>query len=361
MKIKIDYKRDKTHKSKEKTLCRLFSGKSEVYIFGLTRYSRLIHKLLTNYKISFKGFIDDFTNNRKFLNKPVFKSYEVAPASIVISGVIEGRPKTVFNVLNKIGVVNFLDYFDLNYIFPQELYIPYNNNNTKILNNLHKLEKIYNVLGDVSSKEIFLDILDFKLNFNYWEKNFNYSPEKQYFEQFLNMNNIIHFVDAGGYNGDTTLTAIKKLKRLKKVYFIEPNINELRNAETKLCSLKIPEIVFLNLAVSDFNGIGYFTDENGNANRLCQSGKKVIVRKLDDIIDTTIDYLKLDIEGEEYRALLGAKKLLVKYRPQVAVAVYHDITHLWKIPNFIEGLRLGYRVFIRHYTEGICETIMYFV
>ena len=71
--------------------------------------------------------------------------------------------------------------------------------------------------------------------------------------------------------------------------------------------------------------------------------------------------IKMDIEGMEPLALAGATGLIRQYHPQLAVCVYHDISHLWEIPLQIKSLYDGYRIYIRNYQFMGLETVVYAV
>ena len=45
-----------------------------------------------------------------------------------------------------------------------------------------------------------------------------------------------------------------------------------------------------------------------------------------------LNILKMDIEGAEYSALLGAAELLRKHKPKLAISVYHNDEDLIRIP-----------------------------
>jgi FkbM family methyltransferase len=86
---------------------------------------------------------------------------------------------------------------------------------------------------------------------------------------------------------------------------------------------------------------------------------------LDDLVADRhlgrVDFLKLDIEGAEPAALRGATKTLTDFRPRLAIAVYHDIDHLWELAQLIDGLDLGYRFDLGHFTMHDEETVLYAV
>jgi hypothetical protein len=61
------------------------------------------------------------------------------------------------------------------------------------------------------------------------------------------------------------------------------------------------------------------------------------------------------------KALDGARRHIERDHPKLAIAVYHRASDFWKIPEFILGIHKDYQVYLRHYTEGWIETLMYFV
>lgn len=69
----------------------------------------------------------------------------------------------------------------------------------------------------------------------------------------------------------------------------------------------------------------------------------------------------MDIEGAEYNALMGAKNHITKYNPVLAVCIYHNQADFIVIPKLVLSLNKKYKVYLRHYTQGVFETVMYFV
>ena len=47
--------------------------------------------------------------------------------------------------------------------------------------------------------------------------------------------------------------------------------------------------------------------------------------------------------------------------PKMAISVYHKVDDFWKIPEQIFSIRSDYDLYIRHYTEGTDETVMFFL
>lgn len=69
--------------------------------------------------------------------------------------------------------------------------------------------------------------------------------------------------------------------------------------------------------------------------------------------------IKMDVEGWEEQALMGAKRVLAEARPKVAVSVYHSPHDLWSIPLQLNRLLPDASLFLRHYTREVDDTVCY--
>jgi choline-glycine betaine transporter len=86
----------------------------------------------------------------------------------------------------------------------------------------------------------------------------------------------------------------------------------------------------------------------------------VPVVALDDVLHAQpVSLIKLDIEGAEADALQGARRLIEKYRPGLAICLYHFPHHLWSIPLWVAELNLAYRFYYRAYEQSTFETVLY--
>lgn len=70
-------------------------------------------------------------------------------------------------------------------------------------------------------------------------------------------------------------------------------------------------------------------------------------------------FIKMDVEGAELSALKGAKKLIAKNHPKLAICLYHKPEDIYDIPIFIKQLDSSYKLYIRHYSNYITETVLY--
>jgi hypothetical protein len=74
-----------------------------------------------------------------------------------------------------------------------------------------------------------------------------------------------------------------------------------------------------------------------------------------------IDFIKLDIEGAEYECLLGASNTIKKFKPKLAICLYHKDSDFWKLPILIKNLVSDYKVFVEHHHVNQEETVLYAV
>ncbi len=70
-------------------------------------------------------------------------------------------------------------------------------------------------------------------------------------------------------------------------------------------------------------------------------------------------FIKMDLEGAEYHALEGAKQTIQRYRPKLAISVYHKPEDIWEIPGVILNIHPGYKLYLRHYSIAAAETVVY--
>jgi FkbM family methyltransferase len=81
---------------------------------------------------------------------------------------------------------------------------------------------------------------------------------------------------------------------------------------------------------------------------------------LDDVLaGKKITFIKMDIEGAEYEALLGARKLIAENRPRMAISVYHKYEDFVTLANLVLEMHPDYRIAFRHYAFDELETVMY--
>jgi FkbM family methyltransferase len=79
-----------------------------------------------------------------------------------------------------------------------------------------------------------------------------------------------------------------------------------------------------------------------------RAGPRVPLTTIDKLVDELklprVDFIKMDIEGAEQRALAGARGTVAKYRPRLAISAYHLPDDAVQIPNLVRAARADYRM-----------------
>ncbi len=342
----------------------LLDNSTPKFILGINEFADNVILFFKGKEIRLDGIIEDFTQETHYRNYPIKKMRDVDEKNcLIISCVINARLITALDRLKNNGFTNVLTYLELFLFFPDQISLPDHckDNFYDITENRSEYDWLYDTLHDDESRTALEKLVDFRYNFfSDAVRGFSFDNDGQYFDDFVKFGKNEVFVDCGGYDGDTTLKFIHRNPDYKKIYFLEPSMLEYEKAKSNLANYS--NIIFLNKAVSRTNSVVRFNSKSNYENKLDDEGDSMVETvKLDDVLSGPVSYIKMDVEGAEYDALLGARETILTYRPKLAISVYHDQSHFWRIPKLILSFQGEYDVYLRHYTEGISETVMYFL
>jgi len=329
------------------------------YILGINKYTKAIQKY-----IEVDGIIDDFTRVQKSRKKEVL-SLEQVPKDAIILWTSQGSPLEVKNRLDcqgykNISYLSLVKYSKLN--LPDAPFIVDFKDDFK--NNYEQYQETFNLLNDDKSKKIFIKLINFKITFDYkFMKGFTNNFEEQYFDKDLipKIDNIV-FVDGGGYVGDTIPFIVNYFPNFKKIYVIEPSKLHIGIAKRDFGDNK--NIEFIECGLSNKVNTNTNTNTNIDSNICNHNFQAIVTNTIDNLFyerNVNIDFIKLDIEGDEQDAIEGATKTIKKYTPILAICIYHKAEDWYKIPKKVLAINPNYKIYLRHYMEGIYETVMYFI
>jgi FkbM family methyltransferase len=184
---------------------------------------------------------------------------------------------------------------------------------------------------------------------------------------FIKKNNKEVFIDAGAYEGDTLKTILETTPFYFEQYIaIEPdpkNFERLKKYVGGLEFKKQKKIACLQYAISDKNSWVYLVGSGTEQARICREGLILVKsRTIDKCIKREkVTFIKMDIEGAEPQALVGAHQTIKRKKPILAISIYHKINHLWSILLQIHKLNDHYAFFLRPHAAGGWDLILYAV
>ena len=176
-------------------------------------------------------------------------------------------------------------------------------------------------------------------------------------------------IDAGACWGDTALYFASLVEKEGKVFsfeFLPENVNVFKKNISINENIK-DRIFLIEKPLLDKSDEDVFCSNNGPGNsityeeKIAESSYKTI--SIDDFVNNEkiekIDFIKMDIEGSELKALQGAEKTLKKYKPTLAISVYHKESDFYDIPNYLISLNIGYKYYFDHYSIHNEESVLF--
>lgn len=235
-----------------------------------------------------------------------------------------------------------------------------------LLKNIAEYDWLYSRLEDGPSRDVFTNLMRYRLLPARAFLKAAYDPEHpQYFDKgIVSCDENEVFVDCGGYTGDSAEQYIRQYGVYKHIYVYEPVAENVRKCRENL--KKYRDITIGQCGVGEkadmlaLNGRGSSSSGTFMKNEHAADGQGIRIISLDEEIQEPITYCKMDIEGFEIPALLGARRHIREDFPKLAICVYHIITDIWEVPRLIDRLHPGYRLFMRHYDpDHNWETVIY--
>lgn len=345
---------------KEKELWKyLKTANKPIVLYGMGNGADKIINILKEHKISFEGVF----SSDGFKKSKIFHGFEISSFDelqekfgemIVLLCFGSSRPEVIHNV-KKIAE-------------KQEIYAPEVPvigsglfNEQYVNENLTAFEEIYNRLADEVSKKTFENTINFKLS---GKMNYLFDCEvsaDEPYETFLKLDQNESFLDLGAYNGDTVIDFIKRAERYKKIIAVEPDIKTFKKLIFN--TQHINDLVCKNVCVSNICGKGVFGMRGGRNSGTENATVETEFITVDRISNTEeISYIKMDIEGEEKRAIEGAQKTINLYKPKMLISCYHRNEDLIALPKAVFDIRNDYKLYMRHFSSlPAWDTNYYFV
>lgn len=221
-----------------------------------------------------------------------------------------------------------------------------------------EMKKVYDLLADEQSKKVFEDIIRYKLS---GKLEYLTDAETDASGNFdlLNIGVEETYVDLGAYNGDTVVEFLNETSmQFKKIYAVEPDSRNFRKMKRRLYMIGSALIEAYNCGAwnedttvmfSMRKGRGTHAEPNRDEPLNPARFREVKMIKVDSMLKgERATYIKIDVEGAEENAILGAKETITNYSPKLNIALYHRNEDMFKIPLLINSINKKYKLYMRH-------------
>jgi FkbM family methyltransferase len=151
-----------------------------------------------------------------------------------------------------------------------------------------------------------------------------------------------------------------------KVVGLEPEPDSFRRASDKLGEIDIDNVTIFDVGLWHKKATLRISQDSLSSSLLTAISKQSVtcdLVSLDEFVSDRnikkIDFIKLDIEGAEPEALIGAEMTLRSKTPKLAVSIYHRPEHIFEVLLYLDSLQCGYKFWLGHHRDNMWSTILY--
>lgn len=334
-----------------------FVSSSEPFIiYGAGTNGQRVADYLQQYPVKLQGFCDSDVkkHGKQYHGLPIFSPQQAVNSGYIII-IASTWYQQIIPSLVKIGAKRFLNFSLIGLA-----------KNPMVTNITERLLKLEGRLADKQSKVIFHALFEYLLNNA--ATTIPVSDYPQYLHPEIRQLQHINMIDGGACHGESLETFKDYLENQLDMLCFEPEISNFQILIEKINKKKLNSHVSVLCAGlwSEDAQLRFASPSASGCNANCnvnEQGDIVINTYAIDTIcaerNFTPNLIKMDIEGAEVAALIGAKDTIRQDKPALAICLYHHLDDLWVIPEYIHSLRPDYKMSLGHHSDGWFETVLY--
>ena len=318
-----------------------------VFIYGMGDGAVKILRVFDKYGITASGFFasDEFVRGHSFMGHVVHSLSQIENLVDDFVAVLAfgAGYQSLYDRITAIGERHTLIAPDVP-VYGDTLFTP-----RFCEENAEKLNAVYDLLADSLSRQTFADVINYKISGKTEYLTHCTSPRAEVFSEIIRLSDNETYIDMGAYNGDTILE-FRELTggRYDKIFAMEPDGRNFRKLTKNTEGMERLHL-FNAAAWSEDTSLEFACKSGRQATLNPQTSAKTVMTAAlrGDSLTENATYIKMDVEGAEHQAILGAAQSL-KNGAKLAAAVYHRSEDMFDIPLLVHSINPSLKIFMRH-------------
>lgn len=343
---------------------------SHILLYGAGIYGNealnFIRKNLRNGTEAVSAFIDDTPNKigTTVNNIPVLRpdlGLTAFPDSLILLCCDERSHSTMTDKLLALGIPKE------RILVPEIAFLDFDGDPQFLRTFENEIRCVGEMVSDELSKRVLHNVLQYRLTHDgRLLDTISENVSRRYFDKDL-LSGVGKgaYLDCGSYRGDSLEGYLQYCgAEIGNVTCCEPDIDNFKHLRAYVETLGIPDIQLVNKGVWHTAGVLHFAATGDKSSSIASEGtQSIAVDTVDHLVGNgSLDFLKIEVNGAEYEALLGACQVIRRETPVVAVSVYHNREDILRIPLLLKALSPQYHLYLRYYgvktlTDIVCYAI----
>jgi FkbM family methyltransferase len=170
-------------------------------------------------------------------------------------------------------------------------------------------------------------------------------------------------IDGGACTGDTAAVFSNTVGPKGNVLCFDPVANHLSILEHNIKQFPLRNVRVMPYGLSNRNVLAEPIVLQSYAPGFSSGNHPVPLRSIDYLVNTNeiqrVDFIKLDVEGAELESIQGARESIRRFKPKLAISLYHKPNDIFEIILYIKDKYPFYSCYLDHYTIHAEETVLY--
>lgn len=341
-----------------------------VYLFGAYKIGLKLARNAREAGVDVKGVLDnDPAKQGSRIDGLLVESPDDVPLEGAVVLVASGRySNEIYNQLSCVPGIRLINMSEFLYALDlQHITEPFAHFVEAPVHDRFRFISAFLRLGDERSRQVFDSLIGMRTNLSiHLAENVKSVYAEEYFEpDFVCLEDVRRFVDAGAATGDTLQRLEARFGPVEQAWLFEPEIPAYYEALRSYSDR--PEVWIFNMGLDESPSrfpyqpwLSY--DVISEIDSVIPASITSYIQgvPLGGVVVDRVGLFKLDIEGMEGRALRGARGLIARDKPVIAVCAYHRASDYWALIDEVLAIRPDYRVGIRLYADILEDVTLYF-